>query len=143
MYSAFRFKDGGRVPLRYIRYLCPVCDRPHNDSFGAANCCEPDIDIVNFCPVCNTVHATPEQAVACHSDHGANGMPATICPTCHTTHEWVDSAIDCCLWKSLDIGQRHRLGMRLAASAIRPCWTTDICDEFGIVLTAVELAVED
>ena len=66
-----------------IKYDCGQCGERHDHEDGAIECCQPEIDTVYICPICDKEHDSmkvAEQCVLAHAD--LEGADCEHCPSC-------------------------------------------------------------
>ncbi len=66
-----------------IKYDCGQCGERHDHEDGAIECCQPEIDTVYICPICEKEHGSmkvAEQCVLAHAD--LEGADCEHCPSC-------------------------------------------------------------
>lgn len=104
-------ESSGTAPK--VVYLCPECDKCHDYSDDAKECCAPEIFRSWECRICETVHDTKRDAQDCCA--GVDTFSHLTCPVCDTKHEDTHEAADCCLWKDTTPHQRFLIATRLEA----------------------------
>ena len=66
-----------------IKYDCGRCGERHDSEDGALECCQPEVETVYLCPICDTEHDRMKDAESCVLGHDElDGVVAECCPNC-------------------------------------------------------------
>jgi hypothetical protein len=98
---------------RYLRYLCPSCEKTHESEFSAQECCPPEVEEVYVCPECEETHGTADDAEKCEAGHGnefvSDPLSLAKCPVCMGQQDDIEDAVEHCLWKRMGWAERDQL----------------------------------